>query len=233
MPENPGSEPKNGFRDFFAEVEPLRIWEPFAQTLGVFEKENAVMEYSFLDVVKMMGHACPTTAGAYLCCRQALKALYRDETPIRGDIAITVCGDPDEGVYGVIGQVFTLLTGAAPENGFRGLGHKFKRKDLLVFNPQKIDSQALCFEFTRLDTGQTVLVKFYPHRIPFPTEKSKRMGELMQKVLWETAKQDEIRQFQDLWMEKVSEMLVKQTDISQWIEIETRQFRQPHGGIKG
>ena len=25
MPENPGSEPKNGFRDFFAEVEPLRI----------------------------------------------------------------------------------------------------------------------------------------------------------------------------------------------------------------
>jgi len=135
-------------------------------------------------------------------------------------------------VYGVIGQVFTLLTGAAPESGFRGLGHKFKRKDLLVFNPQKIDPQALCFEFTRMDTGQTVLVKFYPHRIPFPTEKSKRMGELMQKVLWETAKQDEIRQFQDLWMEKVSEMLVKQTDISQWIEIETRQFRQPPGGIK-
>ena len=44
----------------------------------------------------------------------------------------------------------------------------------------------------------------------------------MQKVLWEAAKQDEIRQFQDLWMEKVSEMLMKQTDISQWIKIETR-----------
>ena len=230
MSENPGAEPKNGFRDFFAEVEPLQMREPFAQTLGVFKKEDTVMEYGFLDVVKMAGHACPTTAGAYLCCRQALKALYRDETPIRGDIAITVYGEPDEGVYGVIGQVFSLLTGAAPESGFRGLGHKFKRKDLLVFNPQKIDPQALCFEFTRMDTGQTVLVKFYPHRIPFPAEKSKRMGELMQKVLWEAAKQDEIRQFQDLWMEKVSEMLVKQTDISQWIKIETRKDKKNERG---
>ena len=74
MSENPGAEPKNGFRDFFAEVEPLQMREPFAQTLGVFKKEDAVMEYGFLDVVKMAGHACPTTAGAYLCCRQALKS---------------------------------------------------------------------------------------------------------------------------------------------------------------
>ena len=71
MSENPGAEPKNGFRDFFAEVEPLQMWEPFAQTLGVFKQEAAVMEYGFLDVVKMAGHACPTTAGAYLCCQQA------------------------------------------------------------------------------------------------------------------------------------------------------------------
>lgn len=75
-----------------------------------------------------------------------------------------------------------------------------------------------------------MLVKFYPHRIPFPAEKSKRMGDLMQKVLWEAAKPDEIRQFQDLWMEKVSEMLVKQTDISQWIKIETRKDEKNERG---
>jgi hypothetical protein len=56
------------------------------------------------------------------------------------------------------------------------------------------------------------------------------MGELMQKVLWEAAKQDEIRQFQDLWMEKVSEMLMKQTDISQWIKIETRKDEKNERG---
>ncbi len=218
MAEKPAVEPNYGFRDFFAEVEPLRIREPLAQALGVFKKADDVMEYSFLDVVKMAGHACPTTAGAYLCCRQALKSLYGNETPIRGDIAITVYGHPSEGVYGVIGQVFSLLTGAAPESGFKGLGHKFKRKDLLIFDPQKIDSQALCFEFSRLDARQSVMVKYYPHRIPFPTEKNKRMGELMPKVLLKAANQDEIKQFQDLWIEKVTEMLVKQTDISRWLE---------------
>jgi len=38
MSENPGSEPENGFRDFFTEVGPLQMREPFAQTLGVFKK---------------------------------------------------------------------------------------------------------------------------------------------------------------------------------------------------
>ena len=59
MSENPGAEPKNGFRDFFAEVEPLQMREPFAQTLGVFKKEDAVMEYGFLDVVKMRAMPAP------------------------------------------------------------------------------------------------------------------------------------------------------------------------------
>ncbi len=38
MSENPGSEPENGFRDFFTEVGPLQMRKPFAQTLGVFKK---------------------------------------------------------------------------------------------------------------------------------------------------------------------------------------------------
>ena len=141
------------FRDFFHEVEPIRFREPFAETLGVFKKEDAVLEYTFIDVVKMAGHACPTTAGAYLCCAEALKKLYSNELPIRGDISIAVYGEPAEGVYGVISQVFSFLTGAAPESGFRGLGHKFRRKDLLRFSLEKIDPNALCFEFRRLDSA--------------------------------------------------------------------------------
>ena len=85
------------FRDFFHQVEPIRFKEPFAETLGVFKKEDAVLEYTFIDVVKMTGHACPTTAGAYLCCKEALNKLYPDELPKRGDISITVFGEPDEG----------------------------------------------------------------------------------------------------------------------------------------
>lgn len=212
--------PGGRFRDFLLDTEPIRFRDPLAETLGVFKKENAVLEYTFLDVVKLAGHACPTTAAAYLCCQKALLELYSDEIPIRGDIAITVYGEPDEGVYGVISQIFTLLTGAASATGFRGLGPKFKRKDLLKFSPEKIDPGAQCFKFQRLDNKKTVTLKLYPDKIPFSAEKAKRLQALMPKVIWEAAKKDERRQFQDLWMEKVREMLVDKKDIDKWLKIE-------------
>ncbi len=210
------------FRDFYHEVEPIRFREPFAETLGIFKKEDAVLEYTFIDVVKMAGHACPTTAGAYLCCAEALKKLYPNELPIRGDISIDVFGEPDEGVYGVISQVFSFLTGAAPESGFRGLGHKFRRKDLLKFSLEKIDPDALCFEFRRLDNNTDVLVKFFPNNVPFDQEKAKQLGVLLEKVLWEAAKEDERRKFQDLWQEKVRNMLLEKKELNKWIQIEDR-----------
>lgn len=212
--------PWDSFRDFLLDTEPIRFRDPLAETLGVFKKENAVLEYTFLDVVKLAGHACPTTAAAYLCCQKALMRLYLDEIPTRGDIAITVYGEPDEGVYGVISQIFTLLTGAASATGFRGLGPKFKRKDLLKFSPEKIDPGAQCFKFQRLDNKKTVNVKLYPDKIPFSAEKAKRLQALIPKVIWEAAKKDERIEFQDLWMEKVREMLVGKKDIDKWLKIE-------------
>ncbi len=179
------------FRDFLEEVRPIRFKEPLAETLGAVKGEGAILEYTFVDAVKMAGHACPTVAGAYLSCQKALERLYPDEIPVRGEISITVYGESDEGVYGVMAQVFGFLTGAAPATGFRGLGHKFKRKDLLRFIPGKIDPQAMCFEFRRLDNGKAVLVKFYPQQIPFSAEKAKRLAKLLEKVIWEAAKEEE------------------------------------------
>jgi hypothetical protein len=211
---------EDGFRDFILDIEPIRLRDPLAETLGVFKKKIAVLEYTFLDVVKLAGHACPTTAAAYLCCQKALLELCADEIPTRGEIAITVYGEPDEGVYGVVSQIFTLLTGAASATGFRGLGPKFKRKDLLKFNPQKIDPAAQCFKFQRLDNKKTVTVKLYPDKIPFSAEKAKRLQALMPKVIWEAARKDEYEEFQDLWMEKVRDMLVGKKDIDKWLKIE-------------
>jgi hypothetical protein len=210
------------FKDFFKEVRPIKFKEPLAETLGAFKKEGAVLEYTFVDVVKMAGHACPTMAGAYLCCQEALEKLYPDEIPVRGKISITVYGEPDEGVYGVMGQAFGFLTGAAPTTGFRGLGHKFKRKDLLKFSPQKIDPEAMCFEFKRLDENKAVLVKFYPREVPFPQEKQKRLAELLEKVIWEAAKVEERKEFQELWMEKVKDMLLERKEIDRWLKLEER-----------
>ena len=210
------------FRDFLAEVRPIRFKEPLAETLGAFDGKGAVLEYTFIDVVKMAGHACPTVAGAYLSCQKALETLYPDEIPVRGEIAVTIYGEPDEGVYGVMGQVFSFLTGAAPASGFRGLGHKFKRKDLLRFSPGKIDSQAMCFEFERLDSGKAALVKFYPRQIPFPEDKARRLGELLEKVIWEAARDEEKREFQELWTGKVRDMLLEEKEIDSWLKVEAR-----------
>ncbi len=208
------------FRDFLKEVKPIRFKEPLAETLGALKEDGLVLEYSFIDVVKMAGHACPTVSGAYLCCQKALDKLYPDEIPVRGEISVSVYGESDEGVYGVMGQVFSFLTGAAPITGFRGLGHKFKRKDLLTFNPEKIDSKAMCFEFRRVDNSMGVLVKFYPLDIPFSPEKGKRLGELLERVIWEAAKNEERKELQNLWMEKVKGMLLEEKEIDRWLKVE-------------
>jgi formylmethanofuran dehydrogenase subunit E len=210
------------FRDFFKEVKPIRFKEPLAETLGAFEEEGAILEYTFNDTVKMAGHACPTVSAAYLCCQMALENLYADEIPVRGDIAITVYGGPDEGVYGVMGQVFSFLTGAASITGFRGLGHKYRRKDTLRFEPGRIDPEAMCFEFRRLDTNGSVLVKFYPREVPSSEENERRLRELLEKVIWEAAKEEERKEFQDLWMEKVKEMVLDRKDIQDWMQIQER-----------
>jgi formylmethanofuran dehydrogenase subunit E len=210
----------DSFKGSLKRVKAISLREPLAETLGVLDETGAVLDYNFTDVVKMAGHACPTVSAAYLCCQLALEKLYDGSIPVRGEIAVTVYGEPDEGVYGVMAQVFSLVTGAATATGFRGLGHKFKRKDLLRFNPKKLDPEAMCFEFRRLDTGQAVLVRFYPQRIPFPEEKAKQLSRLLQPVAWEAASEQEIKQFQELWMEKVEHMLLEREGIEKWLKLE-------------
>jgi len=206
------------FRDFLKEVKPIRFKEPLAETLGAFKEEGAVLAYTFIEVIKMAGHACPTVTGAYLCCQKALEKLYPDEIPVRGEIAVTVYGEPDEGVYGVMSQVFGFLTGAAPVTGFKGLGYKFKRKGLLEFSKEKIDPEALCFEFRRRDNNKAILAKFYPSEVPFPSDKGKRLGEFLEKVVWEAATEEEKKEFQELWLEKVKNMLLEK-EINRWLKL--------------
>lgn len=210
------------FRRVIEEAEPIRLREPLAETLGAFETEDAVVEYRYSETVKMAGHPCPTVTASYLICRAALKRLYGDEVPVRGEIAVTVYGDPEEGVYGVMGQVFSFITGAAPHTGFRGLGPGFKRKDLLKFNTARPDPEATCFEFRRTDNGAAVLVKFYPHRVPMAEDTVRRLRPLMDKVLGGTAHGQERKEFQDLWMGCVEDMLRGDAVAAGWLELEDR-----------
>ncbi|MBI2869834.1 MAG: hypothetical protein HYX96_08425 [Chloroflexi bacterium] len=209
------------FVTFFKDINTIRLREPLAEALGALNSDG-ILEYSFADAVKLAGHACPTIAGAYLVCERALRELYPDEVPVRGEIEVKVYGEPDEGTYGVMAQVFSLLTGAAPATGFKGLAYKYKRKDLLKYAGVKIDPAAACFEFRRTDTGKAVLVKLYPGLVPFPPEKAERLGQLIQQVVWDAASAGETQEFRSLWMEKVKTMLVDRKEIYSWLKTERR-----------
>ena len=211
-----------GFRESLTRVKPIRMREPLAETLGAVDGRGVLLDYSFVDVVKMAGHACPTVSAAYLICEMALERLYGPAAPVRGEIAVTVYGEPDDGVYGVMAQVFSFITGAAPATGFKGLGPKFKRKDLLTFSNERIDPEAMCFEFERRDTGDALLVKFFSNRVPFPEDKARKMSRLMAPAIWDAAPEAEQRQFRDLWMEKVEHILLDREGIENWIQMERK-----------
>ena len=59
------------FREFMLAAAPIRLREPLAETLGAFTREGALLEYSFVDAVKLAGHSCPTVTGAFMCCQEA------------------------------------------------------------------------------------------------------------------------------------------------------------------
>ena len=174
----------------------ITLYDPLAKLLGA---GNGEFTYSFADAVKLSGHACPTVAGAFLMSLRAVEALYPSETPVRGNIRVILQGAQNQGVNGPISQVFTLITGAAEENGFQGLGGQHQRRGLLAFNDSTIEG----FRFQRLDTGVTVSVDYDPSPIP-PDPK---MFPLLQRILQNQASEEERETFSGLWRNRVERIL--------------------------
>ena len=186
------------FPEFFARVPAITLRDPLAELLGA--AEGGLIEYRFADVVKLTGHSCPTVAGAWLMTVRALRALYGDEIPERGNIAVALRESLDGGVAGVIGSVAGLLTGAAGAGGFKGLGGRHSRRNLLQFGVAGIGSVA----FMRLDTDAAVDCTLRLEMVPADP----RLGKLLGAVLNGTANPDDTRQFGSLWQERVARILI-------------------------
>jgi len=161
--------------------------------LGSLEGGN--VEFSYLDVVKAAGHSCPTVAGAYLVTLEGLKALYKDETPVRGEIFVSFKETAAEGVAGVIGNVITQITGATTTSGFKGIGGNFARHSLMEF---EADTKA-SVRFKRLDTGATVEVTYDPSGIPGHP----RQQEIMERMMQGMATPEDKAEFGAMWQQRV------------------------------
>lgn len=183
--------------DYIAHVPAITLFDPLAAALGA--AEDGLIDYSFADAVKLAGHACPTVAGAWLATVRGLQSLYGNETPVRGDIAVTLPENIDEGVAGVVASIATLLTGAAGAGGFKGLGGQYGRRNLLTFGVQGVAGIRL----TRRDTGATVDCVVRLHKIAGDP----RLGELMPNVILGTASAAESKLFRELWQDRVRRIL--------------------------
>ena len=182
------------YPDFFNKIETIKLKDNLANFLGTFE--DGLVEFSYLDITKNAGHSCPTVAGAYLTALEGLKALYPNgEIPQRGEIFVSFKEDSQDGVAGVIANVFTQITGATETLGFKGIGGNFVRHDLMKFN----DTISSSVKIQRLDNGNSVEVVYNPSQIPG----NPMQQQLMQKIMQGVATPEEKTTFGKLWQQRV------------------------------
>ncbi|MDQ1298281.1 MAG: hypothetical protein QG558_820 [Campylobacterota bacterium] len=185
--------------DFFNEVAPIVMHDPLAQVLGA--ARGGMIEYTYTDIVKLAGHACPTVAGAYLMLEKGMNALYGQETPVRGSIKVFVKGKLGEGVVGVISNVASMVTGATTIGGFHGLAGHFDRRDLLFYDADMHADMLL----ERIDTGTRVELRYDPSFV----SSDERMGELLMRLVSGNADGEDKELFGSLWQDRVRRILIE------------------------
>lgn len=186
------------YPSFYSKVETIKLYDPLSDFLGAFS--NGIIEISYVDCVKLAGHSCPTVAGAYLMTLLGLKTLYPDNLPQRGSIKVSIREDKAEGITGVLGNIFSFITGASDEAGFKGVQGNFSRNNLLSYNEPIMGE----VKFTRMDTDASVVISYDPSSIPA----DEKMKPLMVKGIQGISTDEEKKAFQMLWQQRVENILL-------------------------
>lgn len=196
---------------FFDQVPTIVVHDALAQTLGA--AHDGLIEYRYVDAVKLAGHSCPTVAGAWLMTRAALGRLHPGQTPRRGELRVELRESQDAGVAGVIASVASLVTGAAGPGGFKGLAGRHARRDLLAFGvPMRGEMR-----FTRLDDGRSVEVSHHLEAAPRPAE----LRMQMQAALGPQADSATRDAFAQSWQDWVRTILIDHRDNPDLITLES------------
>lgn len=197
-------------QDYITAVPPIMMMEPYFE---IFGQSQEPVPYYYEEAVKLAGHSCGATTGAWEITRKALEALYPDgEIPVRGQIAVEAPGAEDEWFVGVFGEIVTFITGAAPKTGFIGaeFGETdtvFIRQNKMVYTEEPTKQLPPMREwiFTRLDTGEKVGVKFNLVVItPLPTPARQAMGK---KVAAGEATPEEAADYIQYWNDRAKFVL--------------------------
>lgn len=195
---------------FFDQAPTIVVHDALAQMLGA--AHDGMLEYRYIDAVKLAGHSCPTVAGAWLMTRAALARLYPGQTPCRGEIRVELRDSQDAGVVGVVASVATLVTGAAGVGGFKGLAGRHARRELLTFGvPMRGEMR-----FTRLDNGHSVEVSHHLEGVPRPAD----LMAQMQAALEPQADNAQREAFAKMWQGWVRAILLDHANDPELITME-------------
>lgn len=189
--------------DFYDSVPRIFLRDPLAELLGA--AEGGLIEYGYADAVRLAGHSCPTVAGTYALAARMLRRLYGDALPVRGELRVEFRDAEEDGVTGVMGALFGLLTGAAGPGGFKGLAGKYGRRGLLAYGVPGINEMV---RLTRLDTGQGVEASVDLSAVPGDP----RIGILLPAALVDDAQPVARKAFAEAWQGRVQGLLEEYFD---------------------
>jgi formylmethanofuran dehydrogenase subunit E len=197
--------------EFYAAAPCIRVHDPLADFLGA--AADGVLDYGYDDAVRLAGHSCPTVASAWLMTRAALAALYPGALAERGGIAVELREPADAGVTGVVARVVALVTGAAGDDGFKGIAGRFVRRGRLQFGA-RIDGE---LRLARRDDGRAVEVSARLDRVPGDP----RLRELMARALADAADAEARRALGAAWQARVRRLLLDHADDPEVIVVRT------------
>jgi formylmethanofuran dehydrogenase subunit E len=195
-------------QEFYREIEPIAMIDPLASALGALADDSPIY-YSYIDCVKLAGHACPSVSAAFQMTKLALKELFQEQVPVRGEIEVIYLGERTEGANGPIGQVIQYLTGAAIETGFHGLGGAYQRANLFQFQPGSEQMSGINVIFSRSDSGLAVQLSANLSLVPTSSQE-REYAQLMPKVIQNMATIEERERFYLFWQGKNRKILLEE-----------------------
>ncbi len=193
---------------FFKTRPTIKLQDPLQKFLGTFQ--DGIIEFNYLEITKNAGHSCPDVTGAYLMTLRALKALYKNELPIRGEIEVSFNKEYTDDVTSVMADVASHITGAKLKLGFRGVEGKYNRTNLLKFNEPFEGT----IRFKRVDTQKVVIALYDLSNMPIDPQQDI----LMSKVLSGEATSAEEIEFEVLWQQRVEKIFNHTADVIKIIE---------------